>query len=55
MKFREWNREVIGILDLELEETVKSLNDLDHQVADESLVIDPLSLAELRREASSKV
>lgn len=53
-KLRTWNCEVVGKIDLEVEEATKELNDLDHKVASE---LKPVSkeIVVRRMEASSKV
>jgi hypothetical protein len=38
---KTWNREVFGILDLNIDQTVKDLNDLEEQIANGA--IDPSS------------
>lgn len=52
---KSWNKEVFGIMDLEVEEAIKNLNDMDRLVADESWIDITIGVVNNRMEASKKV
>lgn len=52
---KSWNKEVFGIMYLEVEEAIKNLNDMDCLVVDEPWIDITIGVVNNRMEASKKV
>lgn len=54
-KLKEWNRQVFGVLDLNVTKAIKLLNDLDDFIAENFVEVDSNLVAEQRSKVSNKV